>query len=93
MNATPKVDLDQIKKPVLSVETIKEKTTLFMGKNIQKKPNRKLDKLSLVKNQLILKKITINNIIYESQADAVKALGVSNGTISYRLKRGYYEKS
>lgn len=36
------------------------------------------------------RKITIDGVEYQSQNDAAKALGVSAGLISYRIKRGIY---
>jgi group I intron endonuclease len=61
----------------------------FYGKTHSKETKEKLRLKQLGKKPINTNKIEINGTVYESQADAAKALGVSGGLITYRLKKNY----
>lgn len=58
----------------------------FYGKKHTEETRRKLSEKQKGKKPANSRKIKIDNVIYESQADAARALNVSKATISYRLK-------
>jgi len=58
----------------------------FYGKNHSEETKRKLSIAKRGRKPTNANKIEIDGVLYESQADAAKALGVSSALITYRLK-------
>lgn len=65
----------------------------FHGKQHSKKSKEIMRKKQLGKKPINSKTITIDGTTYKSYADAARALGVSMGTISYRVKNGTYKET
>ena len=61
----------------------------FYGKKHSDKTKQKISNRNKGKKPINTRKIEIDGVMYESQADAAKALGVSNALITYRLKKKY----
>lgn len=61
----------------------------FYGKSHSKETKNKISKVNKGKKPSNCKKIEIDGVIYESCSSAAKALGISPGLITYRVKKQY----
>lgn len=62
----------------------------FYGKKHSNESKNKISKSKIGKKPANSKRIIIDGIIYLSQSDAAKSLGISPALVTYRIKKGIY---
>lgn len=86
---TCKKEISKGHKSCVTCSKVGDSNPFFGKKHSEEFKNKRSEEMKGVYRGNQNKKIKINGIVYDSLAKAAKALGISNGLMTYRLKKNY----